>query len=285
MHEHVEDVGDRDEPRDERDRLPREPVRVAAAVPALVVRAGDPLGDREQLRVAALEHPGAEHRVGLDHLVLLRLQPPRLEQDRVRDGDLAEVVQGRRLADQPDRAVALPEVARHPGGERGDPLRVLGRVVVPVLGRQRQPVQGVEPDRLGVAERAQRLPGDDRLELALARAQLAVLEHEPQPARPGRREPAVRRELLDADDGRRRAEPERVEPLAHGGRVGVAEAEHDLRLRRGRLGRDEVEPGHEIDGRTARGGQFLAQGLSHLAVPADNQDAGAGQEVVIHCER
>ena len=161
-------------------------------------------------------------------------------------------MQRRGLADEPDHAVALAQVARHPGGERADPLRVLGRVVVAVLGRQREPVQRVEPDRLGVAERAQRLAGDDRLELAEAARSSRCSSTSRSRRAPGGLEPAVRRQLGDGDDGRRRAEPERVEPLAHGGRIGVAEAEHDLRLRGGRLGRDELERGHQIDRRAAR---------------------------------
>ena len=177
-------------------------------------------------------------------------------------------------------------MARHPRGERGDALRVLGRVVVAVLGGEREPAQRVDADLLGVAERRQDLAGDDRLELAEPARHLAVLEHEPHPphARRDRATCAVRREVRDGHHGRRRAEPERVQPQAHGLGVDVAEAEHDLGLRGRRLGRHELQRGHQIDRRAARRAQLCTKGLGILAVPADNQDTGAGEDVVIHTE-
>src|SRR5439155_6729262 len=80
----VERVGDREDPRGERDLLAAEPVRVAVTVPALVVRADDeeplPLQERD-----AAEHLLAENRVRLHQPPLLRRQRPRLLEHAVRD--------------------------------------------------------------------------------------------------------------------------------------------------------------------------------------------------------
>jgi hypothetical protein len=174
-------------------------------------------------------------------------------------------------------------VPRHARRERRDALGVLGRVVVAVLGGEREPLQRVDADRLGVAERAEDLPGDDRLQLAQPAAHLAMLEHQSQPPHaPLAQRPTVGDELGERDDGRSRVEPERVQPQPHGVGIGVAEADDDLRLRRRGLRRDELQSGHEIDRLAPRGGQLRTQRLSRLPIPADNQDAGAGQGVVIH---
>jgi hypothetical protein len=248
-----------------------------------MMRAGDLLGHPEHLRSAVREHAGTEHGMRLDDLELLGLQSAGLEQDRVRDRDLAEVVQRRGLADQPDHAVALIQPARHPRRQRGDALGVLGRVVVPVLGRAREPLERVDADRLDVAERAQRLARDDRLQLAEADAHGAVVEHDPQPAHARRAEGlAVANEVGQRHHGRPGVEPERVQACTHGGGIGVAEADDDLRLRGRCLRRHELERRHEIDRGAARGGQQCAKRLRCVAVPADNKDTGAGESVVIH---
>ena len=97
--------------------VPRQAVGIAVAVPALVVVAGDRLGRGHQLRLAAREHARAQHGVGLDHLELLLGQPTRLEQDRVRDRDLADVVQrARRPGSASPRA--RRGRARSPAGRR-----------------------------------------------------------------------------------------------------------------------------------------------------------------------
>jgi hypothetical protein len=148
-------------------------------------------------------------------------------------------------------------MARHPGRERADALRVLGRVVVAVLGREREPVQRVDADRLGVAERAQHLPRDDRLQLAEPLAHLAVLQHEPQPPdAPLPQRLPVRDQVGDLHHGRRRVEPERVEPGAHGLGIDVAQADHDLGVRGSRLGRHELQRRDQVDRRRARRGQL-----------------------------
>jgi hypothetical protein len=154
---------------------------------------------------------------------------------------------------------------------------------VAVLGGACEPLERVHADRLGVAERAQRLARDDRLELRDAqphRPQLQQLEQARHPA--GVERLAVARELRDRHDRRAAAEPERVEPRPHRARVGVTQAEHQLRLRGRRLDGDEVDRGYQIDGRAAGRRQIPSQGLGCLPVPADNQYTGAGEGVVIH---
>ena len=116
-------VGDGEHARDERDALAGEAVRVAGAVPALVVVAQD-RGDARQS--GALGELRARVRMSLDGVVLAGLEPARLEQDRARHDDLADVVQQageRRLRDaaavEPGRVGQLDRDAR-------DARRMLG---------------------------------------------------------------------------------------------------------------------------------------------------------------
>ena len=74
-----------------RDLLAGQPARVAAAVPALVVGVHD-LGHRP-VAVDPAHDPRAVLGVALDHLPLLVGQPRVGQQDRVREGELADVVQ------------------------------------------------------------------------------------------------------------------------------------------------------------------------------------------------
>ena len=193
-------------------------------------------------------------------------------------------MQRRGLAHEPDEAVVHAHVARHAGGERTHPLRVLGRVVVAVLGREREPLERVEADRLRVAERAERLARDDRLELAEPAAHRPVLEHEREPPDGRGAEPAVGGELGERHHRRPAVEPQRVQLHAHGLGIRVAEREDHLGLRSRRLGGDQLDRGDQIDRRAARCCQLRTKGLGFLAVPADNQHAGAGESVVIHTQ-
>ena len=226
--EHVEHVGDRARAAPTSGiASPREPVRVAAAVPALVVRAGDPLGHLEHLGAAVLEHARAEHRVGLDDLELLRLEPPGLEQDRVRDGDLAEVVQ-RRAPGGRARPRGRPAPGGAPSGRRA--RRRAG--CAPASCRR-----GTRPRARAGRSASSRIASASRNALSAWLATIASssprrarsarcssTQREPARARPRRAagRPAAR--SCDRHDGRRRAEPERVQALAHGRRIGVAEA-------------------------------------------------------------
>ena len=62
--EHVEDVGEVHEPRRDRDRVARQAVGIAAAVPALVVVAGDRLGRAQQVRARRPRAPARRARRG-----------------------------------------------------------------------------------------------------------------------------------------------------------------------------------------------------------------------------
>ena len=93
-----ERVADGEDPGDERDFLALEPVEVAVAVPALVVVA-DPGPDDLDVREVADDHV-AEGDVLLDDVVLGRGQLAGLAQDRVRDADLADVVEQARDMDR-----------------------------------------------------------------------------------------------------------------------------------------------------------------------------------------
>ena len=192
-------------------------------------------------------------------------------------------MQRRGLADEPDEPVVLPHVARHPGGEGADALRVLGRVVVAVLRREREPPERVDADRLRVAERAQRLAGHDGLQLAEPAAHRPVLEHEREPAhaRVAERRPSVV-QLVDRHDRRAGVEPERVQPRAARPRRRAGQREDHLGLRRGRLDRDEVEHRHEVHGRAPGRAELRAEALGRLPRAADDQHTSARERAVIH---
>src|SRR5258705_12232079 len=88
----IEGVGDREHPRAEGDLRSRQRVRVAAAIPPLVMRANySQAFALEQRHVT--EHLFAEHRVHLHEPAFRNRERCRLEQDVVGDADLADVVQ------------------------------------------------------------------------------------------------------------------------------------------------------------------------------------------------
>jgi hypothetical protein len=94
----VERVRDREHARAERDLVADEAVRVAASVPALVVRTNDrqAFGAHER---DSLEHLLAEHGVRLDQTALGNRQWRGFLEHSVRDPDLAEVVQQEAVLD------------------------------------------------------------------------------------------------------------------------------------------------------------------------------------------
>jgi hypothetical protein len=84
-------VGDRDDPSLDRNLLAAQPVRVAVAVPALVVVA-DRRRERHEPR-HPLDDPGSDHGVQLDHRALLAREGARLEQHPLAHAELADVPQ------------------------------------------------------------------------------------------------------------------------------------------------------------------------------------------------
>lgn len=92
----IENVAHGDDACAERDRLAGEPVGVARAVPALVVRQRD-LAPHGEDRVGGLgEDLRAHERVTLHLRALLVRERARLEEDRIGHAELAHVVHGRR---------------------------------------------------------------------------------------------------------------------------------------------------------------------------------------------
>ena len=91
-------VRQRDYLRRDRDLLAEQAVRVAAAVPALVMPAADLDGGLEQRLLAVrrqpLEHGRADGGMGTDDVELLGRQAARLVEDVLGNADLADVVQG-----------------------------------------------------------------------------------------------------------------------------------------------------------------------------------------------
>ena len=199
------------------------------------------------------EHARARLGVGLDDLELGRGEPPGLEQDRVRDGDLADVVQRRGVADVGDGELGEPEPLAEARRERRDALRVLARVVVAVLGREREPPQHLHPQGVEVAPAPDRQRGERGLEVARPALERRAVEQRAQA-------PHVAVllvlggvvELGGRDERRAAAQVERVQQLAQlrlgrperddhvgragqrglGGRLGVRR-ERDLRGARG----------------------------------------------------
>ena len=146
-------VADRDDAGADRDRVPPQAVRIAAAVPALVARADDRHDPGESLDRG--EDPLADDRVSPHQLPLLVVERRGLVEDRLGDPDLADVVEQRSELDRLEEVVAEAEPARHLDGEVRDLLRVHARVAVLRLERARERGQrlAVQPlHRLRVLE-------------------------------------------------------------------------------------------------------------------------------------
>ena len=150
--------------------------RVAAAVPALVLGAhgGREVGERRDRADDAL----ADRRVRAHDPPLGVATARRLLQDRLRDAELADVVQERDLRDGDDLLVGEPELLRDRRGELHDGLGVLGRVALARLERGEQRLAGgrlaLEPRGAAPVLLAVDLVGDDpRQHLEQARVAFA----------------------------------------------------------------------------------------------------------------
>ena len=129
--------------------LAREPAGIAAAVPALVMGERDLLGHHQELVGTAREDASADRRVQLHGREFVGGVLAGLQQQVVGDADLADVVQPGRLSDQRGLGRLEPEREREQLARAADPLGVLARRVVAVLGGEREPVEDLE---LGVLE-------------------------------------------------------------------------------------------------------------------------------------
>ena len=141
----VEDVGDRGDAAEQRYLLAGDSVRIATAVEALVVRRRDLLGDVEQRRAAAGKDRAADFDVGLDEPELGLGERPGLEQDPIRDADLADVVQRRPLVDQVRLVLSQLELACDRTSGPAHSLSVLAGLVVAILRGQCQALKDLQP--------------------------------------------------------------------------------------------------------------------------------------------
>src|SRR5438128_1548836 len=99
----VEGVRHCEDPRPEWDHLAAQPERIPGAVPALVVVIHDGHGAPE--KGDALDEAAPEVRVGAHDLPLVGREGPGLEEDAVRDADLADVVKEHAVLDVTELAV------------------------------------------------------------------------------------------------------------------------------------------------------------------------------------
>ena len=118
------------------------PIRISRAVPPFVMAARDDRSHLKHRRARAGEQARAQRGVGLHHLVLLCVERPALEQDAVRDRELADVVQRRRLAYELD-LLSLSPSARRSLPRPPRPARCARGVVVAVLGRNAPAAAGL----------------------------------------------------------------------------------------------------------------------------------------------
>ena len=185
----VERVGDVDDPGAERDLLAAEPVRVAGAVEALVV-----VADRRHRvleEAEAVDDARALLGVALHQRPLLARQARRLEEDRVRDRELADVVEERRVAEQVELRLREAELAADRERELLHAPRVAGGVRVARVDRRReglhrrgralaqQPVRLLERDVLRL-DRLRRLAQLLRRLLRVLQVRLLRLAHQEQ---------------------------------------------------------------------------------------------------------
>ena len=157
--ERVEHVRDRHDPSLDRDRLAGEAARVAAAVPLLVVAEGDRRRHVEDRGGGAAQQPVALLGVGLHDRALLGGERAGLQQDRVGDRDLADVVQRCRVAEPLAELAVEPGLLGEQRREAPDPLDVRAGVLVAELDRHRQAPHGLRLRDLELGERPVQLAG------------------------------------------------------------------------------------------------------------------------------
>src|SRR5436190_8802475 len=104
----VERVRHVDDPSAERDFLPAQPVGIAGAVVAFVVVPDRWHGVVQEAE--AVDDAGALVGVALHQVPLLLGQARRLQQDRVRDRELADVVEERRVTEQVELCLREPQL-------------------------------------------------------------------------------------------------------------------------------------------------------------------------------
>ena len=172
-----------------------------------------------------------------------------------------------------------PDAAGEQRRQVADALRVLVRVVVAVLGRQREPPQALELRGVVLAAARDRLGGDDALELRRALAQRVQLHQRAQPPRGDGVERIARPDDLEHRDHRRpELEPERVQTGAQP-LLAAVERQHGV----GRRARDGGHDRQRIGLADLRLGacrrQSGACGIDPLGVLAGDEDPQTMQGV------
>jgi hypothetical protein len=263
----VEGVGDGDDPRAERDRLPGQAAGIAVAVEPLVVVA-DHRGDR---RVAeAADHVGAVAGVAADHVELQLREAPRLVEDRPRRVQLADVVQRGRRAHLGDVLRREPHLGRDPLRVPGDAPGVAVGEAVARLEQRAQVDQRLDAETLGVV--AHEPPGAGESPLGAQAAQPAP-QHEV-----GEHHVARARHALPGRLGQRRNEErepdrERNREHEHGRVTGREDRPHRERRQqdhdRGRdqgVGKPALRPGRDLRRYTQGGRHCVAIGPGFAAL-------------------
>src|SRR5207248_11744952 len=108
--ERVERIGDEHDPRRQRDVLPRQSIRVAHPIHALVARASALADERMQVELG--EDVVRDHGMPPDDLPLSLVERRLLAQDLLRDADLAHVVEERADLDRLELLAAEAEPLR-----------------------------------------------------------------------------------------------------------------------------------------------------------------------------
>ena len=137
VRDRVDGVRDGEDAGADRDLVAGEPVGIAAAVPALVMRPDD-LDACVLEEVDAADHLRAEHGVRLHQPPLGLAQRARLQQDLVRHADLADVVQKEAVLQRGIGGELRVEHGRKLDGVALNPLRVLARARVLRAERRRE---------------------------------------------------------------------------------------------------------------------------------------------------
>ena len=132
-------VHDLEDARPDRDLLPGESRGIAGPVPALVVVEEEGRGDAEV--VDALEQRPPETGVIPHQMPLLGGERPVLEQDRVRDPDLADVVEQRTALDDGDLGFGDAQLHGQPACVAGHPLGVPLRARIARVEGSDEPLQ------------------------------------------------------------------------------------------------------------------------------------------------
>ena len=128
-----------DDPRPERDLEPDESGRVPAAVEVLVVVADRRHGVGEEPEPA--DDLGALLRMDLHHGALGQREVAGLHQDRVGNGDLADVVEQRRVGEDLELVAREPDLAADAYGDLTHAPRVPCRVGIPGVDGRRQALE------------------------------------------------------------------------------------------------------------------------------------------------